>query len=110
MIGIIFQFGSEIVEVRINDTDVLFRTGQTYRGFVPIEGLQLNKCGVIKEHPDLKDNPDWNKEAVKRFKEKVKSYDTEKKRMEYIMDDLKKFGYVALWEMQKGHRPIKLKQ
>jgi hypothetical protein len=29
-----------------------------------IDGLRLNKGGVIKEFPDLKDRKDWRTEAI----------------------------------------------
>ena len=54
MIGVIFQFGSEIVEVRVKDNNVFFRTSNSQQ-FGDIDGLKLDKVGVFKEHPDLKD-------------------------------------------------------
>ena len=95
------------VEVRIENTNVLFRTSQS-GGFAPINSLQLSKQGVIKEFPDLKKNPNWREEAIKRFKLKIKSKTTEKKRMDYIIKDLHKFGYKPLYTQRAGHRPIKL--
>jgi len=108
-IGVIFQFGSEIIEVRIDKENCLFRTQQTQGGFSPIDGLKLDKSGSIKEHPDLKDNKNWEEETKKRFKEKLKSFKTEKERMKYIIEDLTKYGYKALYYQQDGFRAIKIK-
>ena len=109
MISTIFQYGSETIEVRVNQSNCLFRTVNTLGGFVPIEGIKLEKAGCIKEHPDLKNNKDWEEETIKRFKEKIKGYDTEKQRMQYIMSDLAKHGYKARYFQQQGHRPIKIR-
>lgn len=109
MIAILFQNGSEVMEVRIKDTNCLFRTQNTQGGFIPIEAIKLEKAGCIKEHPDLKDNENWKKESIKRFKQKIKDYKTEKERMKYIISDLTKHGYKALYYQQKGFRPIKIK-
>jgi hypothetical protein len=108
MIGTIFQFGSEMVEVRIDRTDCLFRTKDYGGAFSPIDGLKLEKTGVIKEFPELKDNDAWRKIAIERFKEKIKNYETERQRMEYVKEDLKKYGYIPLYEQEKGKRPKKL--
>jgi len=108
-VGTIFEFGSQIVEVRIIETNCYFRTGQYGGGLAPIEGIQLDKSGCIKEHPDLKDRPDWREETIKRFKEKIRSYKTEMERMKYVIDDLKKYGYKPLYIARDGHRPVKVK-
>ena len=108
MIGVIFDFAGEFVEVVIDGTNCLFRTKQFGGALAPIDALRLDKKGVIKEHPDLKDNEDWRKEAIKRFKEKMKDYNNEKERMEYIINDLKKFGYKPLVIQKAGFRPIKV--
>lgn len=109
MIGVIFQFGNEIVEVRIGQTECLFRTKQSHGALYPLEALRLDKVGVFKEHPDLKGNSEWKKEAIKRFKDKLKTYETEEQKMKYVIDDLGKFGYKPLKFQKKGHRPINIK-
>jgi hypothetical protein len=108
MIGVIFKFGTEVIEVRVEDVNVSFRTSQFGVAFAPIEGLQLNRLGVIKEFPDLEDNPEWRQEAIKRFKEKIKKLKTEKKRIDYIVEDLGKYGYKPVHMQRAGHRPVKL--
>ena len=103
MIGVIFMFGSEMIEVRVEDNSIMFRTGVS-NGLVPIEGLQLSQAGVINEFPDLKDNVDWRHHAIKRFKEKVTSFETEKEKMDYIIEDLGKHGYIPKYIQKGGHR------
>jgi hypothetical protein len=107
MIGLIFKFASELVEVRVEGINVYFRTSQLQR-FATIDGLKLDKSGVIKEFPDLKDNEEWKKIAVERFKEKIKSYNTEMERADYIIEDLKKFGYKPLYRQRQGFRVERL--
>ncbi len=107
MIGIVFQFGSEIVEVRIKDNNVFFRTSQ-HQEFGDIDGLKLNKVGVLKEFPDLKDNEDWQKQAKERFKDKIKQMKTEREQANYIIEDLRKHGYKPMYEQAQGFRPKKL--
>ena len=107
MIGLIFSFGADTIEVRIQDVNIHFRTSDSQQ-FVGIEGLKLNRDGVIKEFPDLKDNEDWNKEAVKRFKKKMKIMKTEMERANYVIKDLQKFGYKPMFMQRQGFRPIKL--
>lgn len=108
MIGVIFDFATGVVEVRIDGNNCLFRSQQSYNAFYPIDGLRLDKKGVIKEHPDLKDSNEWRQEAIKRFKEKLKTFDTEMDRINYIMEDLKKFGYKPLYIQKQGGRARKL--
>jgi hypothetical protein len=108
MIGIIFQFGNEYVEIRINDTNVLFRTIQTGSMFFTIDGLKLDYNGVCKEYPELIDTTDWRDQAIKRFKEKIKQMENEKQRVEYIIQDLTKFGYKAISIQREGFRPQKI--
>lgn len=109
MIGIIFQFGTEIVEVRVERNTCLFRTSQFGGAFATIENLKLNRVGVIKEFPDLKENENWREEGIKRFKEKLSNMKTENERANYVIDDLKKFGYVPLYKQRQGFRPEKIK-
>ena len=106
-IRVIFQFGSETIEVRIQETNVYFRTTQLVQ-FATIDGLKLDKSGVIKEFPDLKDKDDWKEQAIKRFKEKIKNMSSETERAKYVIEDLSKFGYKPLYIQKAGHRPIKL--
>jgi len=106
-IGIVFRFGTEVVEVRVQNDNVFFRTAQ-FPAWATIDGLKLDKSGVLKEFPDLKDNNDWQKIARDRFKEKIKTLKTERERVDYIISDLKKVGYVPMFEQREGFRPKKL--
>lgn len=108
MIGVIFQFGSEVVEVRVIGDIVFFRTSGS-PNFADIDTIKLDKQGVIKEFPDLKDDPDWKQKARNRFKEKIKKLKGEEARINYIIEDLTKFGYKALYKQKQGFRPIKFK-
>jgi len=109
LIGVIFKFGSETIEVRIDGTNVLFKTGMFGGAFVPIENLKLSKSGAIKESPELKDDPDWRKKIIKKFKKKVEEEKTEEARMKYIVNDLSKYNYIPLYIQRKGHRVKKFK-
>lgn len=85
MIGVIFDFIGEIVEVRVNNTNVLFRSAKQLGGaFATIDGLKLDRKGVEKEHPDLKDRDDWKEETIKRFKQKIQNMKTEKERINIL--------------------------
>ncbi len=108
MIGAVFQFFDEVVEVRIGGNNCMFRTKQFGGAFVPIDGLRLEKAGVIKEHPDLKDRADWREEAIKRFKKHIKKMETEIQAMNYIINELKHAGYKPMYLQKDGHRPKKI--
>ena len=107
MIGIIFNFGTEMIEVRVKGNVVCFRKGADVQ-FATIDNLKLDKKGVLKEFPDLKDKDDWMAQARIRFKSKIKELNTEEERVEYIIKDLSKFGYVPRFMQKSGFRPIKL--
>lgn len=110
MIGVIFDFIGEIVEVRVNNTNVLFRSAKQLGGaFATIDGLKLDRKGVEKEHPDLKDRDDWKEETIKRFKQKIQNMKTEKERINYIIEDLKKYGYIPLKYQVHGFRVLNYK-
>jgi len=108
-IGCIFNFGNENIEVKVTGNQVVFRTQQFGGAFITIDNLKLSKSGVVKEFPDLKGNENWREEAIKRFKERMKSYNTEKERINYVINDLNKFGYIPLYLQEDGFRPKKIK-
>lgn len=107
MIGVIFQFVGETVMVRIEGTNVLFRTSRSIQ-FADISGIKLDKKGVFKEFPDLKDKEDWKEQAQERFKMKIKELKDEQERAQYVIDDLQKYGYVPLYTQKRGFRPVKI--
>ena len=108
MIGVVFQFASEVIEVRVDKANILFRTVSTNGGFATIDNLKLDHQGVLKEHPDLKGNKEWRKETIKRFKNKIKEMPSEAESINYIIEDLTKYGYKAQYVQRAGYRPIKL--
>lgn len=108
MIDIIFRYATEHILVKIDGNSILF--GNTLYGakLATIDGLRLNHDGVIKEFPDLKDNPSWREEAIYRFKLKIKEMRTEEEIVNYIIEDLKKYGYIPLFKQRAGFRKVKL--
>ena len=109
MIELLLKFGSEVILVVVKGNSVSFGN-TTYGGqMATIEGLKLNKSGVLKEFPDLKDNEDWRHETIIRFKEKIKELHDEDKVVEYVINDLKKFGYVPYRKKKQGFRPEAIK-
>lgn len=109
MIGTLFEFGGEVIEVRLNGTNILFRKTETNGLFAPLEALQLSKQGAIKEWPDLADNHSWKEIAIQRFKAKIAELNNEDKAMEFVINDLRKFGYKPLIKQRAGFRPEKIK-
>lgn len=106
--GTIFSFGNEIVEVRLQDSRLLFRTSQFGGALAPLESLQLNQQGVLKEFPDLEGNPEWKTIAIQRLKDKLKDMTSDDERMSYVIVDLQKYGYKPLIKQKDGYRPEKL--
>ncbi len=104
MIDLIFYRVSEIIFIRINGYDINFSNSEYGNLSSPIEGLKLNYEGVCKEFPDLKNNHDWNGEAIKRFKEKIKSFKNEEEISNYLIEDLKKYGFVPKFKQKAGFR------
>jgi len=109
MIGVILQYINEIIEVRVSGNHCVFRTGEFGGAFVPIDGLKLDKKGVIKEHPDLEDAEDWRQQAIQRFKMKIKTMETDNERIKYIVSELKGCGYKPLYLSREGFRTQKFK-
>lgn len=96
----------DVVEVVIKDTNLLFRTAGL--GLITsVEGLRIDKSGVLKEFPDLEDNNEWRKIALERLKEKVKTIDGEMNRLYYVKDELTKFGWKPLFYQPAGFRQKK---
>jgi hypothetical protein len=106
MIDLIFQFASEYLMIRIKDKELFFKTSGFGTGWGSIDGLKFNKVGVLKEYPDLTDNPQWQQIAIERFKAKIKGMSTEKEICDYIIEDLKKHGYVGKYKQQIGFRRV----
>lgn len=107
-IQLVFQQGSDRTAIRIIGENVLFIDLQT-NTVAPIEGLNLNKQGTIKEYPDLKGNPEWKKIAIQRFVDKVKSFKTEEERANWLIEEMKQMGYTGLYKQKMGFRTTKIK-
>lgn len=98
----------EKVIVIINGNDIKF--GNTMYGAVlaNLQGMKLSYNGVVREFPDLKDNPLWRELAIERFNEKIKSLPTEEQKSDYIVSDLRGHGYVPKLKQVGGFRPIRI--
>jgi len=96
-----FEFASEILDVFIEGHNILFKKNGL---IASIDGIKLNRLGIIKEFPDLKDNKDWKKIAIERFNEKIKKMNNEKEIMVYIIKELSQLGYKPLTYQEKGFR------
>lgn len=108
MIEAIYLFGAEIILIRINEHKIEFGNTSYGARLASIDGLQLSKPGVEKEFPDLIDRADWREEAIRRFKDNIKSLKGEKAILKYITDDLAKHGYVLRRWKQNGYREVKV--
>lgn len=104
MISVMFKFAGEYVLITILGSKVYFSNSKYGSKQTTIEYLQLDKKGVIKEFPDLAKNSNWRDEAIKRFKDKISSMKTEEERVEYIINDLTKYGYVPMYKQKNGFR------
>lgn len=108
MIDLFFNYLNEYILVRIEGKKILF--GNTsYKGqMATIEGLQLSKEGAIKEFPELKDRTDWREEAIRRFKDTIEQLPSEEDIAQYIINDLKKYGYIPKLKQRQGFRIEKI--
>lgn len=105
VISATFKLASDIVISVIDGNNLMFLDSNN--NIAVLEGLKLSYQGVIKEFPDLKDNDNWKVIALERLKEKIKSYNNEMEKMNYIKEELTKFGYDALYFQKKGWRAEK---
>lgn len=108
MIGVIFQLGSEIIEVRVIGDKCFFKTSNYGGIYAPIDNIKIDRMGAIKEFPDLEDDEKWREKTIERFKEKLRNLKTEMERIKYLIDDLKRFGYKPMYLQRPGFRPEKL--
>lgn len=109
MITLLFGFANEKILVTINGRQVYFSSTAFGAIKSPIEGLKLDYSGVIREFPDLEGSDDWNASAIKRFKERIASFKTEDEVAHYLIEDLRKYGYVPEQKQIRGHRSKKIK-
>lgn len=104
MIDLIFYYGTEIVLVRILNGNVQFASSESRNRMSTIDGLRISKEGAIKEFPDLITREDWKEEAIKRFKDKISQMSSEEEICDYIINDLKKYGYTPKFKQKEGFR------
>lgn len=108
MIHAQFRLAGDIFDIVVDGNSLMFQDVGT--GMITsIEGIRLSKAGVLKEHPDLKENSDWRKIAIDRLKEHIKNFKTEMEKINYVKDDLSKFGYEPLFYQKAGFRPQRFK-
>ena len=108
MIKTQFKLGSELFDVVIKGNELLFMDIGT-GAITTIEGIKLSRVGVLKEHPDLENESEWKKIAIKRLKEHMNSFRIEMDKAIYIKDELIKFGYEVMHYQKAGFRPQKFK-
>lgn len=108
MIRCIFRLGGQLQEVIIRGDELLFcdlNTGM----ITSLAGLRLSRTGVIKEFPDLDGKENWKEEAIKRFEENFKKYETEIQKVNYVKSELVKQGYEPMYWQRAGFRPSTFK-
>jgi hypothetical protein len=106
MINITLKLGNDIIIVKVEGNCIAFcdiNIGQ----YTTIEGLKLNRVGVIKEFPDLDDDDEWRLKAIERFKEHISILRTEIDKAKYVAEDLTKYGYEVMMYQRNGFRPQK---
>ena len=108
MIDLIFYYGTEIVFVRVLGTKVTFASSSNGALYAPLSGLRLNKEGCIKEFPDLIDREDWKDESLKRWQDKIDNLGSEEAVVDFIVEDLKKHGYIPKFKQKQGFRRQKI--
>lgn len=99
----VFQLAGDAFEIVIDNNHLFFKELH-HHTLTTIEGLQLSYSGVLKEHPDLEDNPEWRSIAIDRLKKKLKEYPTEMSKLLYVKDELTKFGWQPMYFHRAGFR------
>lgn len=103
MIGGVFRSGGDVQRVVVDGNALFFQDVSTNMT-TTLEGIRFSKGGVIKEFPDLENDEDWRKKAIERLREHIKKMETEKEKIDYVKDELIKFGWTELYFQKKGHR------
>ncbi len=106
MIKAQFRLASDIIDVVVRGSELLFMDIGT-GAITTLDGIRFSKAGVLKEHPDLKDEIDWKKIAIERLKKHMKNFEKEMDKMIYVKEELIKFGYESLHLQKAGFRPQK---
>ena len=109
MIGALFTYFDEVVEVIVQGCNVFFRTSSSGGKFATIDGLKLDRAGVIREFPELEFDNEWRSKAIIKFKDKIKSLPDELSRIRYVIEDLRMKGYIPKYIQKEGFRPEAIK-
>lgn len=107
MIGIVMTRLDEVVMVVVEGHSLQFKSNLNMQAMAPLDYIKFDYNGVVKEHPDLKDDDQWRQKAIQRLKDKLKTMTSEKEIMKYVLEDLTKFGWVGKYYQQNGMRPVK---
>jgi len=108
MIDLIFYFGTDIIFIRVRNNSIMFANSSQGNQWCPIDGLRLSELGVKKEFPELQNEPNWKEKAIQKFKDKITDMKNETEICEYLIKDLKKYGYQPYIWKEAGHRGRKL--
>lgn len=104
MIEAMMKLGADTILIRVVGTEVFFANTAYGAQLAPIDGLRLDHQGVCREFPDLEGDLQWRTRAIERFKDKIKSLKTESERIDFIIADLKKYGYSPMYKQRSGFR------
>ena len=109
---LIFELGGDMTLVRFSGNNIAFSTSDSnFQRYTPIEGLRLSRDGILKEFPDLKkknlSDGELRGEAVKRFKEKIKGFETDIETKEYLIEEFQNMGHTLKEIKKRGFRSSK---
>jgi|25_taG_2_1085351.scaffolds.fasta_scaffold49445_3 uncharacterized protein (UPF0128 family) len=110
MIDLMLRRGGDIILITIKGKQLYFARNQGgYFYKTTIDGLKFSVAGVLKQFPDLEDkeNQEILKIGKERFKDHIRGMKSEEEIKNYLIEDLKKHGYMAMFYQRKGFRPIK---
>jgi len=82
----------------------------TQRGMTQLttlDGIRFSPAAMVEEHPDLEGKPfnEMKDITLIRFREKLLKMNSEKEVVDYIVNDLAKYGYEFYLKQKEGHRP-----
>lgn len=111
MINVLFQQQQKVIAIKIEGKHLTFATLQGFQTpqYTTIDGLKLDIGGILQEFPDLQDKEpkEIKKIAIERFKKKLTKFQSEMSIKDYLVEDLKKYGFKFKGYQKKGHRYIK---
>jgi hypothetical protein len=102
MITLTFQQRGVIVKLMVKDKRVFISSGEFSKQnqYLPEEAIFLlsRKNDLLREFPDLEDKSidDIREEALRRFRVKIESFDSEEAIADYLVSDLAKHGYILM--------------